>query len=311
MVQTHDICDALWSRTAVRFVCRTTVLFTAAVLALILMGRWVPPPTTMFMILERLKALREDLPDKTIHYEWVPYTDIPGHVALAFIAAEDQTFPDHWGFDAASMKKALEDHQRGKPLRGASTISQQTAKNLFLWPGRSFVRKALEAFVTVLLETLWSKRRILEVYVNTAQMGPRVFGVGAAARIFFGTTPDRLTKRQAALLAAVLPNPRRFSAAKPSPYVEKRAVWILRQMDLLGGTSALKSFWHAQKAHPFERTAMAFSNVPASASVLEPPLRVLFPKHGGAPSALRGAVPIGPFRPHSLRRSGPSPEDGA
>ncbi|MEJ5364866.1 MAG: monofunctional biosynthetic peptidoglycan transglycosylase [Desulfosoma sp.] len=262
------------------------VLVAAALVALILLLRWVPPPMTMFMLLEKLKALRENLPDKTIHYEWAPYTTIPAHVALAFMAAEDQTFPEHWGFDVASVKKALEDHERGKPLRGASTISQQTAKNLFLWPGRSFVRKALEAFVTVLLETLWSKRRILEVYVNTAQMGNRVFGVGAAARIFFNTTPGRLTKRQAALLAAVLPNPRRFSPAKPTPYVEKRAAWILRQMELLGGASFLESFWHAGKAHGRQHTAPAFSCVPASAFVLEPPLPVLFPEPRGAPSVL-------------------------
>lgn len=283
MFHTHHIYDRSWSRTAVRLGCGVAAFFAAVFVALILLLRWVPPPVTMFMLLEKLKTLRENLPDKTIHYEWVPYTGIPTHVALAFMAAEDQNFPRHWGFDVASMKKALEDHERGKPLRGASTISQQTAKNLFLWPGRSFMRKALEAFVTVLLETLWSKRRILEVYVNTAQMGPRVFGVGAAARIFFDTTPNGLTKKQAALLAAVLPNPRRFSAAKPSPYVHKRAAWILRQMDLLGGASSLKSFWHARKAHHLERTALAVSCVPANASVPEPPLPVLFPGRSDVP----------------------------
>jgi len=223
------------ARLAVKLLLGGFVLTFASVLAL----KWLPPPFTAFMVQEKLAALLGDRPDRTIHYNWVPFEGISPHVALAVVAAEDQKFPVHFGFDLESIQKALEDRDRGKRLRGASTITQQVAKNLFLWPGRSYVRKALEAYFTVLIELLWHKRRILEVYLNVAQMGDRVFGVGAAAAVHFNTTPDRLSPRQAALLAAVLPNPRRFSPAKPSPYVRRRAAWILKQMRQLGGADYL------------------------------------------------------------------------
>lgn len=156
---------------------------------------------------------------------------------LAVVAAEDQRFPDHRGFDLESIRDALEERHRRQ--RGASTISQQVAKNLYLWPGQSWLRKGLEAYLTLYIELLWPKRRILEIYLNIAEFGPGVFGVGYAAGDFFGGTARQLSARQAATLAAVLPNPKRMSAAAPSVHVAERRQWILRQMEQLGGPAYL------------------------------------------------------------------------
>jgi monofunctional biosynthetic peptidoglycan transglycosylase len=149
------------------------------------------------------------------------------------IASEDQRFFDHHGLDFVSIERALDDYQSGDDLRGASTITQQVAKNVFLWGGRSFVRKALEAYFALLLEALLPKQRILEIYLNVAELGPNVFGVESAAQRYFRTSAAKLTASQAALLAAVLPNPRRLSAANPSVYVRSRQAWVLEQMTLL------------------------------------------------------------------------------
>jgi monofunctional biosynthetic peptidoglycan transglycosylase len=161
------------------------------------------------------------------------------HVAV--VAAEDQKFPHHWGFDFESIAEAIEDQGPRRRVRGASTITQQVARNLFLWPGRSYVRKGLEAYFTVLLELFWPKRRILEVYLNIAEFGDGTHGVYAAAKTFFGTHPSELTPTEAALLAAVLPNPKRLHANTPSPYVEERARWIEEQMEQLGGPAYLRA----------------------------------------------------------------------
>jgi len=158
------------------------------------------------------------------------------------IASEDQKFAEHFGFDFESIDDSLREHARGKRLRGASTITQQVAKNLFLWKGQSFVRKGLEAYFTVLLEVLWPKQRIIEVYLNVAEFGPGVYGVGAASRQYFGISAGRLTPADAALLAAVLPNPRRLHADRPSNFVRTRQDWILWQMRGLGGTSYLVAY---------------------------------------------------------------------
>ncbi|HSE13465.1 MAG TPA: monofunctional biosynthetic peptidoglycan transglycosylase, partial [Rudaea sp.] len=152
---------------------------------------------------------------------------------------EDQLFPEHNGFDFKQIDKALEARERGRRVRGASTISQQVAKNLFLWPGQSWFRKGLEAGITVLIETCWSKQRILEVYLNIAEFGRGTYGVQAASRRFFGKDASRLSRQDAALLAAVLPAPRRFKVEAPSRFVRSRQNWILRQMEALGGTSYL------------------------------------------------------------------------
>ncbi len=172
------------------------------------------------------------------HSDWVDMDDISPFMGLAVIAAEDQTFPRHWGFDVAAIEKALSHNQRHETrIRGASTLSQQTAKNVFLWDGRSWLRKGLEAGLTVGIETVWSKKRILTVYLNVAEFGSGVFGVEAAAQHYFHKPASKLTMSEAALLAAVLPNPIRFKADAPSGYVRSRQAWILRQMRQLGGES--------------------------------------------------------------------------
>ena len=194
----------------------------AAVLAL----RFVPPPVTA-MMLEQPSSIRD------LKYAWRDRPQIAVSVARAVIAAEDQRFLAHHGFDFESMERALEDYRGGDELRGASTITQQVAKNLFLWSGRSFVRKGLEAYFTVLLEACWSKQRILEVYLNVVELGAGVFGVEAAAQRFYGVHAKDLSTQQAALLAAVLPNPHRLRVDKPSDYVRERQSWIVQQMQLL------------------------------------------------------------------------------
>jgi len=162
-------------------------------------------------------------------------------MALAVIAAEDQKFPEHWGFDVGAIQQVL-DNNSGERMRGASTLSQQTAKNLFLWDGRSWLRKGLEAGMTVGIETVWTKRRILTVYLNIAEFGPGIFGAEAAAQRYFHKPASRLTIAEAALLAAVLPNPIRFRADAPSGYVRQRQQWIMRQMRQLGGEGFLNRY---------------------------------------------------------------------
>jgi monofunctional biosynthetic peptidoglycan transglycosylase len=185
-------------------------------------------------MLERQIALLVHGQDPALRHRWVGWREIPPSMRLAVVAAEDQNFPHHGGFDFRSILHAARRNADGGRVHGASTISQQVAKNLFLWPGRSFVRKALEAYYTLLIERLWPKRRVLEVYLNVCEFGDRTYGVAAAADAFFAEPPSRITRHEAALLAAVLPSPRRFRAAHPSPYVERRAEWIEEQMAHLG-----------------------------------------------------------------------------
>ena len=207
---------------------------------LVLLLRFVPPWTSAVMIERQFGAVIHGEKDFHLRHHWVPWSQISPQVPLAMVAAEDQKFPFHHGFDFDSIQDAMDDADDGKRLRGASTISQQTAKNLFLWNGRSFVRKGLEAYFTVLIEWTWPKQRILEVYMNIAELGNGVYGVGAASEVFFRTTPARLGPAQAARLAAVLPSPRRFHADRPSAYVQRRAHWIERQMGQLGGPGYLR-----------------------------------------------------------------------
>ena len=187
--------------------------------------RFVPPLTTPFMLRAHFGAD----PCERVDYEWVARDAIAPSVFLAVVAAEDQRFAQHAGFDFDAIGDALEHRRAGRPTRGASTISQQVAKNLFLWPGRSWLRKGIEAWFTVWIEALWPKARILEVYVNVAQLGRCTFGVGAASRRFFGKDPSQLGLGEASLLAAVLPNPVRRRVEAPSPRVRGRAAWIHQQ----------------------------------------------------------------------------------
>jgi monofunctional biosynthetic peptidoglycan transglycosylase len=212
-------------------------LFVAATLLSVLALRWVAPVTTAFIIHGYVSAwLDRDLRWRA-DYRWTPYERISRHVKLAVIASEDQKFAFHPGFDFEAIDAAIRERERGKRLRGASTISQQVAKNLYLWPGPSFVRKGLEAYLTLLIELLWPKQRILEVYLNVAEFGPGIYGVGAAAAHFFRTDPAHLTQPQGALLAAVLPSPTRLHVDRPSAYVWRRQAWIIEQMNGLGGSS--------------------------------------------------------------------------
>jgi monofunctional biosynthetic peptidoglycan transglycosylase len=202
--------------------------------------RWLPPLTSAVMIERRLEWLLQGGEHPPLRYQWVAWQAIAPEMALAVIAAEDQKFLHHHGFDLDAIAETVERAKQGHRLRGASTITQQVAKNLFLWSGRSYLRKGLEAYVTILLELLWPKKRILEVYLNIAEFGDGIYGVGAATKAFMARSPARLTRGDAALLAAVLPSPRRFSVRNPSPYVMARRQWIREQMGQLGGVSCLK-----------------------------------------------------------------------
>jgi len=193
------------------------------------------------MIQRKIGLLFSGKKDKSIKYEWYNYDDISKNVSLAVVTAEDQNFPFHIGFDFEQINKAIKEKQKGKRLRGASTITQQVAKNLFLWEGKSFIRKGFEAYYTILIEFLWSKRRILEVYLNIAEMGNQIFGVGKASENYYKKPPSKLTRNQAALLAAILPNPIKYSVNKPTKYIMERQKWILRQMKALGGVAYLKN----------------------------------------------------------------------
>jgi monofunctional biosynthetic peptidoglycan transglycosylase len=230
-------------RSLPRRIVRLVAILAAAWLALsvlvVLMLRFVPPWTSAFMMERRVEALVTGEKDFTLRHRWVPWDEISPQVGIAMVAGEDQKFPYHHGFDVDAIQDAIDAADEGKRLRGASTISQQTAKNLFLWNGRSFVRKGLEAYFTVLIEALWPKQRILEVYMNTVELGDGVYGVGAASDTFFHVPPSRLGVTQAARLAAVLPNPRRFRVDAPSAYVQRRTAWISQQMGQLGGPAYL------------------------------------------------------------------------
>lgn len=223
-------------------------LWFAVTLSVVFVLRWLDPPTSSFMVRARLNAWHADDTAFRFQHEWVDENRISSNLKLAVIASEDQLFAAHWGFDVKSINQAWEERQRGKRVRGASTLSQQVAKNLFLWPGQSWIRKGIESYFTVLIEAMWPKQRILEVYLNIAEFGKGIYGAEAAAKRFFRTSAARLSAPDAALLAAVLPNPIRLKAAAPSRYVRSRQQWILRQMRALGGSGYLKQFEEESRA---------------------------------------------------------------
>jgi monofunctional biosynthetic peptidoglycan transglycosylase len=216
-----------WRRRLAGFALRLAGAALVASALLVVPWRWIPPPTSAFIVRERLMGKAP-----AVHRRWIPYESISRNLALCVIAAEDQKFPAHHGFDVDAIARATQE-KRARP-RGASTISQQLAKNLYLWPGRSFVRKGLEAWFTVWLEQTWPKRRILEVYLNVIEFGPGTFGAAAASERMFGKPASQLTLSEAALLTAVLPSPKRMSAARPSDYVRERAAQIERVARALG-----------------------------------------------------------------------------
>jgi monofunctional biosynthetic peptidoglycan transglycosylase len=190
------------------------------------------------MLQKKIKAWWNNRAGFKLQYQWVNWKKISPCAPLAVVAAEDQKFPAHWGFDREAIAEAWHERVEGVRVRGASTISQQVAKNLFLWPGKSFVRKGIEAYFTVLIEILWPKRRILEVYLNIAEFGDGVYGVGAASHTFFRKSPGRLEREECALLAAVLPSPLRLHLNRPSSYVLRRSGRILEEMDRLDRMSS-------------------------------------------------------------------------
>jgi monofunctional biosynthetic peptidoglycan transglycosylase len=215
-----------------RFIFGCMAIFLVLSIGLLWALRSINPPATAFMLWDRLNN------DRQWRHEWVPLADIAPHLRITVVAAEDQKFPTHFGFDFQSIAEALEEDR--KRQRGASTITQQVAKNLFLWNGHSYGRKLIEAYFAALIELLWSKQRILEMYLNIAEFGPGIYGAEAASKAFFGKPAKKLNAYESALLAAVLPNPKRMSVVRPSRYVYGRAWEILVVARDLGGVKYLE-----------------------------------------------------------------------
>lgn len=216
------------------------LVFTVLSSGLVLMLRWVDPPTSSFMIQRQLQADLAGDDSFRLQYEWVDWNNISDYLKVAAITSEDQRFPRHNGFDFEAIKQAIEENGEKGELRGASTITQQVAKNLFLWPGRSFIRKGIEAYFTVLIELFWSKKRILEIYLNIVEFGDGIYGVEAASNIFFNTSADELEIINCALMVTALPSPRRYDLGNPSPYMIERRNWVIEYMFYLGYTDYLK-----------------------------------------------------------------------
>ncbi|WP_376691024.1 monofunctional biosynthetic peptidoglycan transglycosylase [Wenzhouxiangella sp. EGI_FJ10409] len=215
-------------RSMLKWLLRLALLLLIVLVGLTLPLRWVDPATSAYMALDAWRN------DRVVRQSWVPYERISDHLKLAVIAAEDQKFPHHFGFDLEQIRQAVDTRLDGGRLRGASTITQQLARNLYLWPGRDWVRKGLEAGLTVPLELFVPKHRLLEIYLNIAEFDEGIYGAEAAAGHYFGKPAAALTRSEAAALAAVLPAPRRLSAAQPDTFVRDRQRWILAQMDNLG-----------------------------------------------------------------------------
>ncbi|WP_026913757.1 monofunctional biosynthetic peptidoglycan transglycosylase [Christiangramia portivictoriae] len=201
-------------------------------IAIVVIYKWVPVPFTPLMVIRYFEN-----PEENIEHDWVTMDEISGHLQKAVIASEDQNFPTHSGFDFKAIKKAMEDNRNGRKIRGASTISQQTAKNVFLYPGRTWFRKGLEAYFTFLIEMIWGKERILEVYLNSIEMGKGIYGAQAASIHWFGKDAAKLGAYEAAAIAAVLPNPRVYRASPASSFITNRKNWIVKQMQNLGKLS--------------------------------------------------------------------------
>lgn len=202
------------------------VTFFVTTIFSVIIYKYVPVYVTPLMVIRTVSS------SESIHHEWISLEKMPKDMVKAVIASEDAHFLSHNGFDFKAIKKAIEHNKKNnKTKRGASTISQQTAKNVFLWPSRSWLRKGLEAYFTVLIEFFWDKQRIIEVYLNSIEMGNGIYGIAAVADKHFDKEPEKLTKRQCALIAATLPNPIKFNSAAPSPYMRKRQRVILREMN--------------------------------------------------------------------------------
>lgn len=212
----------------VKFLIKTVLIVIVGTVVWALLYKYLNPPLTPLMVIGYFGEA------KTIKKKWKGYNQISKYMKLAVIAGEDQKFPLHDGFDIDSIKDAIDEKLSGDRLRGASTISQQTAKNVFLWPSRSWARKGAEAYFTFLIEKLWGKKRILEVYLNVIETGKGIYGVDEAGETYFGKPAGQLGKEESTLIAAILPNPAEMSATRPTKYVRERQAWIMKQMDNLG-----------------------------------------------------------------------------
>ncbi|PZX58277.1 monofunctional biosynthetic peptidoglycan transglycosylase [Algoriphagus ratkowskyi] len=216
-----------------RLIWKTAMWFLIISVGLTVVYRFVPVPITPLMVIRVFEQAFDSEKEVRLNKDWVSLSEISKNAPQAVYAAEDQKFMDHKGFDIEAMEKAWENNKKGKRIKGASTITQQTVKNVFLWQSRTYLRKGLEAYFTVLVELIWPKHRIMEVYLNVIEMGDGIYGIEAASQVYFNKPASKLTRNQAALIAAVLPNPRRWSPAKPSGYIIGRQGWILRQMNNL------------------------------------------------------------------------------
>jgi monofunctional biosynthetic peptidoglycan transglycosylase len=216
-----------------RWVKKAMLWFFAISILLVVVFKWVPIPYTPLMVIRALENKWEGK-DAVLSHDWVPLEEISPNLQKAVIASEDGNFLNHHGFDFQAMQKAFKNNQKGKRIKGGSTISQQTAKNVFLWQGRSYIRKGLEAYFTVLIELIWGKERIMEVYLNSIEMGKGVYGAEEAAKHWYRKSAVNLTKREAAGIAAILPNPLKYKATNSSSYIERRKDKILRNMRHVG-----------------------------------------------------------------------------
>jgi len=223
-----------------RIILRTIYFFLITTILSVVLFKFVPVPITPLMVI-RLKEQKSKDKSFKLKKDWVANEDISNNLKLAVISSEDQNFFNHFGFDFDAIQKAYKQNKKGKKIKGASTISQQTAKNLFLWPGRSYIRKGLEAYFTFLIEVFWSKDRILEVYLNIIEMGDGVYGAEAAAHEFFNTSAKKLDKNQSALIAAVLPNPLKWSAKNPSGYITWKKQRIVSRMNKAGSLEGFRN----------------------------------------------------------------------
>lgn len=217
-----------------RFIWKTVLWFVGLSIFFVLLFRFVPVPITPLMAIRSVEQIFGD-EELRLKHDWVSIDEISKNLPLAVVCSEDQNFMNHSGFDLKAIERSVDAAKRGaKRVKGASTISQQTAKNLFLWPGRSWVRKGFEVWFTVLIEFAWPKERIMEVYLNSIEMGKGIYGAEAAANFYWKTSAKNLSRTQAAAIAAILPNPRKYSANPPGPYVQERIGWISGQMSQWG-----------------------------------------------------------------------------
>ena len=216
-----------------RWIWKATLWFFALSILSVIIFKWVPVPITPLMMTRAIEN-KMDGKDMILTHDWEPIENISPNLQKAVIASEDGNFLKHNGFDFKAMQKAFKNNKKGKRLKGGSTISQQTAKNVFLWQGRSYLRKGLEAYFTVLIELIWGKERIMEVYLNSIEMGNGVYGAEAAAQHWYRKSAAELSKQEAAGIAAILPNPRKYKATNSSSYIERRKSKIVRVMNQIG-----------------------------------------------------------------------------